>query len=68
MTELGGLPAKIFPKSDVIFEKGDPPDCAYLIRSGKVNIVARKGAMDVVLNTRSRGDFFREMGLVDGEP
>jgi len=57
----------MFPEGDVIFEKGDLPDCAYLIRSGKVNIVAKKGTMDVVLNTLSRGDFFGEMVLVDDE-
>jgi CRP-like cAMP-binding protein len=33
-----------------------------------VNIVAKKGTMDVVLNTLSRGDFFGEMALVDDEP
>lgn len=68
MAELEGLSTKLFPKGDIIFEKGDAPDCAYLIRSGKVNIVARRGTMDVVLNTLSRGDFFGEMALVDDQP
>ena len=68
MSEMEGFSTKLFPKGDIIFEKGDPPDCAYLIRFGKVSIVARKGTMDVVLGTLSRGDFFGEMALVDDQP
>lgn len=68
MSELEGLSTKTFEKGAVIFEKGDPPDFAYLIRSGTVNIVAQQGTMDVVLTTLSRGDFFGEMALVDDQP
>lgn len=68
MSEMADLSTRTFEKGTVIFEKGDPPDFAYLIRSGTVNIIARQGTMDVVLSTLSRGDFFGEMALVDDEP
>ena len=68
MPEMENLSTQTFAKGTVIFEKGDAPSFAYLIRSGKVNIIAQQGTMDVVLNTLSRGDFFGEMALVDDQP
>ena len=68
MSDLEGFETKSFAKGSIIFERGDPPDFAYLIRKGKVSIVARKGTTDVILTTLTRGDFFGEMALVDDQP
>ena len=68
MPKLDELKTEVFAKGSVIFEKGDAATCAYLVQSGIVVIVARRGGAETVLDTLVRGDFFGEMALVDDEP
>jgi CRP-like cAMP-binding protein len=68
MSDSVPLGTRTFADGDVIFDRGDPPDCAYLIESGQVRVVARQGAMEVELDKLGRGEFFGEMALVDNEP
>ena len=51
------------PGSDV-FRAGDPADCLYVIRAGRVRIHAD----DRELETLEPGAIFGEMALVDGSP
>lgn len=53
---------------EYIFYQGDPGIGLYVIREGEVQIV-RSGdnGVDVNLATFSKGDFFGELALVDGE-
>jgi len=52
----------------VIFEQGDPGDCAYFIKRGTVDIVVEKGRDGVRIARLGKGAFFGEMALVDGAP
>jgi CRP/FNR family transcriptional regulator, cyclic AMP receptor protein len=56
------------PAHKVLFHAGDVGDAMYLIERGKVRIcVQAKDGHEVTLATLSRGDFFGEMALLDGE-
>ena len=68
MSKLDDLTTVNFSKGAVLFEKGDKADCAYIIQSGGVVIVARTGGQEAVLDTLTRGDFVGEMALVDNQP
>ena len=68
MSKLDDLTTVNFSKGAVLFEKGDKADCAYIIQSGGVVIVARTGGQEAVRDTLTRGDFVGEMALVDNQP
>ena len=68
MASLDDLDYSIFPKGMVIFRQGDPPDFAYLIKSGEVEIVTGADTNQRVIDVLSIGDFFGEMALVDNVP
>ncbi|MCC7260060.1 MAG: cyclic nucleotide-binding domain-containing protein [Alphaproteobacteria bacterium] len=57
-----------FPVGTIIFKEGDQPDCAYVIKTGKVQILKRAGHGDIVLAELGPGAPFGEMGLFDGNP
>ncbi len=50
------------PKDTVVFEKGSAGDCMYIIYDGQVKIHVG----DYRLSTLINGDFFGELGLLDG--
>lgn len=52
----------------VIFEQGDPGDCAYFVKRGSVDIVVATGRDGVRVARLGKGAFFGEMALVDGAP
>ena len=53
-----------------IFEENEPTDGLYIITSGMVRVTkpAGTGEVEVDLATLIRGDFFGEIGLIDGLP
>ena len=53
-----------------IFEENEPTDGLYIITSGMVRVTkpAGTGEVEVDLATLTRGDFFGEIGLIDGLP
>lgn len=53
-----------FPSGAFIHRRGDVGDCAYIIKSGRVEI-RQKGRPVETLGT---GEIFGEMGMIDGEP
>ena len=55
---------KTVAKGEIIFDKGDPGDVMYVVKSGKVSLV--KG--DTVLEVVDANGVFGEMALVDSEP
>ena len=58
-----------FDKGEIMFSKGDlANDCAYIIKSGSVDIRSTVGGQDVLIDTLVRGDFVGEMALIDNEP
>ena len=64
LRRLAGLAEfKEFPPGRVVIQAGDPPDAFYLILSGSARVLANPRAR--LLRT---GDYFGEMGVIDGEP
>ncbi|PKK90487.1 MAG: hypothetical protein CVV64_08980 [Candidatus Wallbacteria bacterium HGW-Wallbacteria-1] len=56
------------PAGEIIFNEGDPGDAFYIVEEGKVDILKDTGGVQRVLATLSKGDFFGEMALIEGEP
>jgi len=62
------LQRKIYQKDAVIFREGDPPNYAYIIRSGSV-FIAKKNDGDVALLTKLvANQMFGELALFEGKP
>lgn len=58
-----------FNKGDVILQEGAVPHCAYIIKSGSVEILKKNSeGKDVPLSILKSGDIFGEMSMVDAEP
>lgn len=56
-------------KGAVVFNEGDSGDCMYYIRWGSVSVFSAYGtSKQKKLADLSEGDYFGEMGLIDGEP
>ena len=53
-----------YAPGDDVFRAGDPADCLYVIRSGRVRIHADGRELE----TLEPGAIFGEMALVDGSP
>ena len=62
------LDSVIVPKGGVIFDQGDPGDCAYLIERGAVEIIVDREAGPITLAERRQGEIFGEMAIIDNEP
>jgi CRP-like cAMP-binding protein len=52
-----------FTPGDFVVHVGEPGDAFFLIVSGKAKVIGRPRARNL-----GPGDFFGEMGLIDGEP
>ncbi|MDH3714484.1 MAG: EAL domain-containing protein [Gammaproteobacteria bacterium] len=55
---------KSYAPGSMVFRQGDPTDHAYMINSGRVEIVANGIAISVL----GPGEIFGEMALIDGRP
>jgi len=51
---------------EIIFDQGDPGDCAYFIRRGRVEVI--DGANNEVVASLGPGDYFGEMALLGDRP
>ncbi|HEY0900505.1 MAG TPA: EAL domain-containing protein [Micavibrio sp.] len=59
----------VFPKGTVLFRKGEPRQCAYLIDKGSVDIIGNdEGGADKLLCHINPGEIFGEMALIDNAP
>ncbi|MEO0391976.1 MAG: cyclic nucleotide-binding domain-containing protein [Pseudomonadota bacterium] len=59
---------QFYAANTVLFTEGDPGDCMYVVRSGRVEIFQDRPQGRIVIGTIGRGELFGEMALVDGEP
>lgn len=51
-----------FSPGDIVVQVGEPADAFYLILAGRARVVGKSR------RTLGIGDYFGEMGLIDGEP
>ncbi|MDO4797872.1 MAG: cyclic nucleotide-binding domain-containing protein [Coriobacteriales bacterium] len=57
-----------YKKGETIFWEGDPGNCMYLVRWGSVGVFLNYAtSKQKQLTTLRAGDYFGEMGLIDGE-
>ena len=67
-TSESGFNSQAYLPGQVIFEEGDAADCAYMIRSGSVQIVKRTASETIVLTTLTINQAFGELALLDRSP
>ena len=56
--------AKI-PEGELIYTEGDPSTCAFLLRSGTIEIFKNMNGEDRLLTEVSGEELLGEMGLID---
>jgi CRP-like cAMP-binding protein len=59
---------KSLKKGEVIFNEGNPSDCAYIIGMGSIEIFTTTPEGQKVLGVLGENEIFGEMGLIDGLP
>ena len=52
-----------FKDGEVLFNAGEPSDCAYLINEGEAIVVVEKDGSEIIINTLGRHEVFGEMGI-----
>jgi len=63
------LNRKVFYRDDVIFNEGQPGDCAYLIERGEVLITKKTPeGEEIELGRLGPGAIFGEMAMIDMQP
>jgi hypothetical protein len=55
-----------YPPGETIFRQGDPGDCAYFIRKGKVAVVDEE--TNSTVRTLAAGEYFGEIALITKQP
>lgn len=65
---MKGYSRKIIPRDSVIFEEGEMANCAYLLKSGKVEIITYRDGKRILLTTILPNQLFGELGLIDNSP
>ena len=59
---------KFYPKNTFIINEGDMSPCAFVINSGKVEILlCDEQGKEIVLSILKQGEHFGEMSLIDGD-
>lgn len=57
-----------FDDGEILFHEGNRADCAYVIMSGEVEILADTGGMQFVAGTLGRNQMFGELGVLTKTP
>jgi CRP-like cAMP-binding protein len=58
---------RFYQDGALIIKQGDPGNCMYVIRSGKVDVIIEENGQETNLTTLQEGDFFGEMSLFEKE-
>ncbi|MCU0754936.1 MAG: EAL domain-containing protein [Xanthomonadales bacterium] len=53
---------------EYLFREGDPPDCAYVVDQGQIEISTEKDGRKLVLSHLGPGDLLGEMAVLDDSP
>lgn len=65
----GVMTRKSAPKNRTIIKAGDPTDSLYIVIAGRTKVqMSDEEGKEVILSVLGPGDFFGEMGLLDGAP
>lgn len=59
---------RAFATGEMIFAEGDVGDCAYIVESGRVEILVAKDDSQFLLAERRPGEMFGEMAIIDDKP
>jgi small-conductance mechanosensitive channel/CRP-like cAMP-binding protein len=60
---------QLFAQGEKVFVQGDPGDCFYIIKSGRLQVSVRSPRGEVFFSREmTPGDFFGEMAVLTGEP
>ena len=62
--ETGEL-GRVYEDGEVIVRQGDVGDCMYVIQDGEVEIISEENEDEILIATRSDGDFIGEMAIFD---
>jgi CRP/FNR family cyclic AMP-dependent transcriptional regulator len=67
---LACLRLRRFRRDETVFHQGDPGDALYIVARGRVKVVlpAPDGGESAILASLSRGQFFGELAMLDGQP
>jgi CRP/FNR family transcriptional regulator, cyclic AMP receptor protein len=67
---LACLRLRRFRRDETVFHQGDPGDALYIVASGSVKVLlpAPDAGEAAILATLSRGQFFGELAMLDGQP
>ncbi|MEX2643195.1 MAG: cyclic nucleotide-binding domain-containing protein [Acetobacterales bacterium] len=57
-----------FEDGEVLFQKGEPADCAYLVHQGEVEVVVESGGRELVVANLGKNDLLGEMGIFTNSP
>lgn len=57
-----------FDKGEELFHAGDPADGAYIIKEGRVDVLAGEDGHEVKVGSVEAGDLFGEMALILNQP
>ena len=61
--------ARSYPAGALVFQRDDPGECLYLIRSGRVRIfLPNEDGREITLRLYGPGEVFGELSLLDGGP
>ena len=58
---------KAYQKGELIFDEDSESDCMYVIKSGSIKIQKKVRNQENTIALLNPGDFFGEMGLLDGQ-
>ena len=64
---MGKQLEKTFCRGEVIIKEGQTGSTFYVILSGMVEVLKRKGTRDIVIGILGPNEFFGEMSLIDAE-
>ncbi|TVQ82623.1 MAG: EAL domain-containing protein [Micavibrio sp.] len=59
---------KTVKKGDFLMQEGQKGDCAYIIETGRVEIMIRKNGAPEIIGTRGAGALLGEMAMIDDQP
>lgn len=52
-------------KGDYLFRQGDPADCMYIVKAGKISLLITDGTTEKEVDTAGVGQLIGEMSLFD---